>query len=57
MNLGRLLSVAHVGDSRAYLFHDKELGQLTRDHTFTQEMIQRGMIAPEAASTHRLRHV
>jgi protein phosphatase len=57
MNLGRLLFVANVGDSRAYLFRARVLEQLTRDHTFTQDMIQRGIIAPEEASTHRLRHV
>jgi protein phosphatase len=35
--------VAHVGDSRAYLFHDGLLRQLTRDHTLAQEFLDVGM--------------
>jgi protein phosphatase len=35
--------VAHVGDSRAYLFHDGRLSQLTRDHTLAQECLDVGM--------------
>jgi protein phosphatase len=56
-NLGKYLFVVHVGDSRAYLYRGKEFKQLTRDHTFSQEMMERGMIAPEEASKNRLRHV
>jgi protein phosphatase len=56
-NLGRYLFVVHVGDSRAYLYRGKEFRQLTRDHTFAEEMIERGVIDSEQASRHRLRHV
>jgi protein phosphatase len=35
--------VAHVGDSRAYLFHDGKLSQLTRDHTLAQEYLDVGL--------------
>ena len=56
-NLAKQLFITHVGDSRAYLYRGKNLEQLTRDHTFTQEMIERGVIDPESASKHRLRHV
>jgi serine/threonine protein phosphatase PrpC len=49
--------IVHVGDSRAYLFRDGGLEQLTSDHTVAQELVRRGLIAPEEARGHRLRHV
>jgi PPM family protein phosphatase len=49
--------IAHVGDSRAYLLHDGTLEQLTRDHTISEELVRRGLMPPEEARTHRLRHV
>lgn len=51
------LFVAHVGDSRAYLFRDGELHQLTCDHTLAQAMADRGQIAPEDVAAHRYKHV
>jgi protein phosphatase len=56
-SIGRDLFVFHVGDSRAYLFRDGELRQLTRDHTHVQNLVDAGMITREEAATHRLRHV
>lgn len=46
---------AHVGDSRLYLARQGTLRQLTRDHTFLQELIEHGDITPEQAATHPLR--
>lgn len=46
--------LAHVGDSRAYLYRDGELKQLTRDHTLAQELEDRG-VARE--NTERFRNV
>jgi len=51
------LFVAHVGDSRAYLFREGQLRQLTHDHTFAQRLADTGDIPQEAVATHRLRHV
>jgi protein phosphatase len=44
--------LAHVGDSRAYLMRDGELHQLTKDHTFVQQLVDEGRIAPEDVATH-----
>jgi PPM family protein phosphatase len=55
--LGAEAFIVHVGDSRAYLFRDGKLEQLTRDHTVVQELVRQGLIFPEEARTHRLRHV
>jgi len=49
--------LVHVGDSRAYLLRDGKLEQLTTDHTLVQRMVEMGLLRPEAAKTHRLRHV
>ena len=51
------LVVVHVGDSRAYLFRDESLRQLTEDHTLVAEMIRRGELDAAEARRHRLRHV
>jgi len=47
----------HVGDSRIYLLRNGQLSQLTEDHSLVQEQISRGLITPDEAKTHRLRHV
>jgi serine/threonine protein phosphatase PrpC len=45
----RKLTIAHVGDSRAYLLRRGELKLLTRDHSKIQEKIDEGIITPEQA--------
>ncbi|MBO0893886.1 MAG: Stp1/IreP family PP2C-type Ser/Thr phosphatase, partial [Acidimicrobiales bacterium] len=51
------LAVAHVGDSRAYLFRGGELTQLTEDHSLVEEMIRSGELSSEDAALHPHRHV
>jgi protein phosphatase len=41
--------VAHLGDSRLYLFRQDKLRQVTRDHSLLQEQIDSGLITPEQA--------
>ena len=48
---------AHVGDSRAYLYRDGKLRQVTRDHTVAAEYVAQGRIAPEEAASHPQRHM
>jgi protein phosphatase len=55
--VGDRLFVLHVGDSRAYLFREGTLRQLTHDHTLFADMVRRGEISPDEAGGHRLRHV
>jgi PPM family protein phosphatase len=56
-NLGRMLQIAHVGDSRAYLLRDGHLSRLTRDHTYVQMLVDAGRLSREAAATSTSRHV
>lgn len=51
------LVIAQVGDSRAYLLHNGELSQLTRDHSLMANMIEAGQITPEEARYHPNRSV
>ena len=50
-------SIAHVGDSRAYLFRDGELRRLTQDHTLVDELVRRGKLTEEQAAEHPQRSI
>lgn len=52
-----MLSVAHVGDSRAYLLRGDELRQLTQDHTWVAEQVASGAIPAERARSHPRRNI
>jgi protein phosphatase len=54
---GRTLYAAHVGDSRIYLWRRGELTRVTRDHTVVADMVSGGMLSPEEAATHKMRHL
>ena len=54
---GDEVSLAHVGDSRAYLLRGGELEQLTRDHSLVAELERSGQITPEAAEHHPQRSI
>ena len=54
---GDEVSLAHVGDSRAYRMRDGELSQLTRDHSLVAELERSGQITAEAAEHHPQRSI
>jgi protein phosphatase len=49
--------IAHVGDSRAYLWRNEELTLLTTDHSLVGELVRLGQISPAEAEKHPQRHV
>lgn len=51
------LYVAHVGDSRAYRFSGGSLSRITTDHSFVEEQVRLGMIAPDKARSHPMRNI
>jgi protein phosphatase len=54
---GDIANLAHVGDSRIYLWNGERVEQLTRDHSWVNEQIENGAISPEQARSHPLRNV
>ena len=53
----KTMSVAHVGDSRAYLIRDGHLSRITNDHSWVFEQVQAGMLTEAEAEKHPLRNV
>ncbi len=51
------IALAHIGDSRIYLFRDGSLDQVTADHTFVQRLVDSGRITQEEAAVHPRRSV
>ncbi|MGL4831481.1 MAG: PP2C family protein-serine/threonine phosphatase, partial [Propionibacteriaceae bacterium] len=49
--------MAHIGDSRAYLYSGGEFAQMSHDDSFVQQLIDDGEIAADAAKKHPLRNV
>ncbi len=50
-------TVAHVGDSRAYLFRGGKLSPLTSDHSWVNEQLKQGFLTLEHARNHPFRNV
>src|ERR1019366_703080 len=51
------LAIAHVGDSRAYLFRDQALTRLTQDHSLVEELVRKGKLTEEQAAEHPQRSI
>src|SRR5207253_10979016 len=54
---GQVVTIGHVGDSRAYLVRSGRLEQLTEDHSLVNELLKSGKLSPEEAETHPQRSV
>jgi protein phosphatase len=55
--IGEKLHTAYVGDSRIYLIRGGRIQQMTVDHTWVQEAIEKNVLTPEAAREHPNVHV
>jgi len=54
---GNKLCVANVGDSRLYVVGEREIKQITKDHSFVQEMVRMGNLNPELARSHPKKNI
>lgn len=54
---GGLATVAHVGDSRAYIVRDDVIHKITADHSLVAELLANGQITPEQARNHPQKNV
>ncbi len=52
-----VLALANVGDSRAYVFSEGELAQITYDHSLAEERMRHGEMTEEEAAVHPQRHI
>jgi protein phosphatase len=54
---GQTLVLAHVGDSRAYVFRGPRVTQITRDHSWVALQVEAGVLTPAEARRHRRRNI
>lgn len=54
---GNKLSIAHIGDSRAYLIRGGNIDQLTDDHSVVNEQVKRNMITKEEADHSEIKNI
>ena len=54
---GPHLAVANVGDSRCYVFVDGQMTQVSRDHSYVEDLVAAGEITPAEALVHPRRHI
>jgi len=55
--IGETVYYAHVGDSRAYIQKGDTITQITEDHTYVQELVNKGDISAAEAATHPKRNI
>ncbi len=54
---GERCAMAHIGDSRLYLFRDGGLTRVSKDHTFVQQLVDEGQLDDESVRGHPWRNV
>src|SRR3984957_13532882 len=54
---GNLFSIANVGDSRIYLIRNRDVVQLTNDHSLVMEQVRRGLMTLEEAENSKMQNV
>jgi len=54
---GTRVVMAHIGDSRGYLFRDRALFRISSDHTYVQQLVDAGHLTPEGVRRHPWRSV
>jgi protein phosphatase len=54
---GDIANIAHIGDSRVYLMRDSQMQQITKDHTWVQQLVDSGRLTEEEALVHPRRNV
>ncbi|MFH1728200.1 MAG: protein phosphatase 2C domain-containing protein [Pseudomonadota bacterium] len=54
---GREAVFSHIGDSRAYIFSNGEIAQVTEDHSYVYEQVKKGVLTKKQAETHFLKNV
>jgi serine/threonine protein phosphatase PrpC len=52
-----LLTLGHVGDCRCYLYYEKNMRSLTRDHSMVNELIRKGILTQEEGRNHPQRNI
>ena len=57
LRTGNKLAMAHIGDSRAFMIRGDVFSQITKDHSFVQQLVDEGRISREEASSHPQRSV
>lgn len=51
------MTVAHVGDSRLYLYRNGDLTPMTEDHSLVGDQVRRGLITPDEASRSTIQNI
>jgi PPM family protein phosphatase len=57
LRTGNKLAMAHIGDSRAFMLRGDRFSQITKDHSFVQQLVDEGRISKEEAGHHPQRSV
>ena len=57
LRTGNKLAMAHIGDSRAFMLRGDTFSQITKDHSFVQQLVDEGRISKEEAGQHPQRSV